>query len=68
MHMSKNVLETLFESRSKVKILKFLFRNSDRDFSVKEITAHVQETPRVVKSDLKKLMEIGLLRKNRNKF
>ena len=60
--MSKNILETLFESRSKVKILKFLFRNVDASFTLKEITNRVQEPSSVVRGDLKKLLDIGLLK------
>lgn len=63
--MSKYILETLFESRPRLKILKFLFRNANSSFSVKELAAHVQEKPLTVKKEIAKLREIGLVKLKR---
>lgn len=60
--MSKNVLETLFTSSLRVKILKFLFRNLSSSFNIKELANHVQDKPRVVKREIFKLKEIGLIK------
>jgi predicted transcriptional regulator len=64
--MSKGTLELLFDSRARVKILKFLFRNAALAFSAKDVSSRIQEQPSVVKKEIKKLLEIGLL-KQKNK-
>lgn len=63
--MSKHILETLFESRPRLKILKFLFRNASASFNVKELAAHVQEEPLAVKREIAKLRKIGLIKLKR---
>jgi len=60
--MSKHTLEILFESKPKLKILKFLFRNSASSFNIRELSAHVQEGPLLVKKEVSKLIEIGLIK------
>lgn len=67
--MSKQVLETLFHSRARVRLLKFLFRNYPRPFMLSEITKHLQEKRGLVKKEIDRLLQIGLLKKiggNRN--
>jgi len=61
--MSKSKLELLFDSRARVKILKFLFRNASSVFSIKDLSSHVQERPLTVRKEIRKLLEIGLLKK-----
>ena len=63
MHMSKNSLEVLFESRTRLKILKFLFRNLDKQYTLREIVSHTQEDPSAVRNEVTKLAEINLLTK-----
>ncbi len=63
--MSKNALEVLFESRPRVKILKFLFRNFSKTYTFNEIVNHTQEESRAVRRELDKLHAIGLLKKNK---
>lgn len=78
--MSKNALETLFGSRIRIKILKFLFRNLDkspdapkrsgprperRGYTLREIVNHTQGDASEVRRELQKLMEIGLIGKTR---
>ena len=65
--MSKGILETLFESRARVRLLKFLFRNYPRPHTLKEITKHLQENPFLVKKEIAKLSQIGLLTKTKRK-
>ena len=60
--MSKHILEILFDSKTKLKILKFLFRNSASSFNIKELSTHIQEKPITVKKELDKLAEIGLIK------
>ena len=62
MSKSKNTLEVLFDSRAKVKILKFLFRNIDSSFSAKELAKKVQERPASVNKEIGKFLSIGLLK------
>lgn len=65
--MSKKALETLFNSRARVRLLRFLFRNYPNAFTLKEITKRLQEEPLVVKKEVNQLLQIGLLVKSRTK-
>ncbi len=71
--MSKRVLETLFNSRARVRLLRFLFRNYPQAFTVREIAKHLQEDTGVIKKEISKLQQITLLvkatakNKNENK-
>ena len=58
----KNTLELLFESRARVKMLKFLFRNIGPGFTVKELAARIQEPTTVVNREIKQFLQIGLLK------
>jgi hypothetical protein len=60
--MSKRILETLVGSNARVKILKYIFRNVLTSFSLKDISAHVQEPIEEVKKEIRKLEEIDLLK------
>ncbi len=62
MKVSKNTLDILFDSRLKVKILKFLFRNPISSFNVRELAKHVQDQPRAVRKEIAKLAGIGLVK------
>jgi predicted transcriptional regulator with HTH domain len=61
--MSKPILDNLFGSKVRVKILKFLYRNYPLDFSVKEIAQRIQENPLDTKNELDLLKEIRVLKK-----
>jgi DNA-binding MarR family transcriptional regulator len=65
--MSKSPLELLLDSRARVKILKFIFRNADSTFTVKEMSNRIQERLPLVKKEIKRLVEIGLLKQKLNK-
>ncbi len=60
--MSKHTLEILFESKVKIKILKFLFRNNEPFFTLKDIASRIQETQNDVLPELNKLIDIGLIK------
>lgn len=60
--MSKHILETLFDSRLRVKVLKYLFRNIGANFSVRELATHVQDKPKAVRREINKLIDIGLIK------
>ncbi|HEY4484291.1 MAG TPA: hypothetical protein VI978_01040 [Candidatus Paceibacterota bacterium] len=63
--MSKKVLETLFNSRARVRLLRFLFRNYPQTFTIKEISKHLSEDRDLIKKEVSKLEQIGLLVKDK---
>lgn len=63
--MSEQILENLFDSPIKVRLLKLFLRNPDGEFSVKEATERVQGNARVVKRHIEGLAKIDFLKKKR---
>ncbi len=63
--MSKDVLDNLFGSRIRVKILKFLFRNYPVDFTVGELTKRIQETYSATKQEIEALTKLRLIKKTK---
>lgn len=61
--MSKPILDNLFGSKVRVKLLKFLYRNYPVDFSVKEIAARIQEPPELVKKEIDLLKQILVVKR-----
>lgn len=61
--MSKDILDNLFGSRIRVKVLKFLFRNYSVDFTVGELTKRIQETYPAAKQEVEALIKIRLIKK-----
>ncbi len=61
--MSKPILDNLFGSKVRVKILKFLYRNFPADFSVREISQRIQESPQATKQELDMMREITIVKK-----
>lgn len=61
--MSKNILDNLFGSKPRVKLIKFLYRNYPKGFSVGEIARRTQETPTTVRRELYLLKEIHAVKK-----
>src|SRR3989344_710863 len=66
--MSKNILEVLFESKTRIKILKFLYRNFPKHYSSREITAHTQEDSAYIRRELNRLAEIHLVENKKSAF
>lgn len=62
MSKHKSLFELLFGSKTRVKILKFLFRNPSLSFSVKELSVRIQEPLSVVNKEVKNFTEIGLIK------
>lgn len=60
--MSKSILETLFSSKARVKMLKLFFRNAGEVFTAEQIASRIQEGPKVVKKEISDLMEAGLIK------
>jgi predicted transcriptional regulator len=68
--MPKEILEQLFDSPVKVKLLKLFFRNPDQSFELKEIVRKIKSDSSSSRRQIKKLESIGLINsriKNRKK-
>lgn len=61
--MSKPILDNLFGSKIRVKLLKFLYRNYPADFSVREIAQRIQEKPAETRQELETLKELTIVKK-----
>lgn len=58
------VLETLFNSKIRVKTLKFLFRNYPVNVDIRELSKRIQEPLDMVRKEVKNLEKIGLIKKS----
>jgi len=65
MPKSKNTLDKLFGSRTRVKLLRFLFRNYPGNFGVHELSKKIQEPLEDIKKELKLLRELEVVKKDR---
>ena len=61
--MSKPILDNLFGSKVRVKLLKFLFRNYPADFTTREIAKRIQEQPEFVKKELDLLRTLNTVKR-----
>jgi len=59
--VGKGLLEQLFESLAKVKLMKFFFRNSIDVFTLREVLKMLRVNPRNVRQELNKLEKLGLV-------
>lgn len=59
--MSKQILDNLFASRARVKLLKFLYRNYPAAFAVRELARRTQEPLAQVKQEIALMRRIGLI-------
>ena len=57
------VLENLFNSKVRIKVLKFLFRNHPVNVGIKDLSKRVQEPLDLVRKEIKELEKIGLIKK-----
>ncbi|MFA6296107.1 MAG: winged helix-turn-helix domain-containing protein [Patescibacteria group bacterium] len=67
----KNVLEKLFGSKTRVKILSLFVKNQNSSFYVREITRKLQERINSIRRELENLTNVGLLKtfdKDQKKF
>jgi predicted transcriptional regulator len=67
--MSKNqpaypVLENLFNSRIRVKVLRFLFRNYPINIGAGDLAKRIQEPAEEIRREMKMLEKMGLVNKN----
>ena len=58
--MSKSILDNLFGSRIRVKILKLLYRQHPSSFTLAELVARVQEPVFIARREVKLLMDLGM--------
>lgn len=63
--MSKSILDNLFGSRVRVKLMKLLFRQHPTNFSMSEFVVRIQEPAFIVRRELAALVEIGMVKKTR---
>src|SRR3989344_861546 len=63
--MSKDILDNLFGSRVRVKILKFLFRNYLADFTIGELAGRIQESYPATKQEIESLVKLSLIKKTK---
>ncbi|OGZ34425.1 MAG: hypothetical protein A2Y98_03850 [Candidatus Portnoybacteria bacterium RBG_19FT_COMBO_36_7] len=63
--MVQQVLEILFDSPVKVRLLKLFLRNPDKFFHEKEIAKRIQSDSRLVGRQIKGLFDIGFLKKRK---
>ncbi len=61
--MSKDILDNLFGSKIRVKVLKFLFRNYPADFTVVDLASRIQESYGATKKEIEALGDLRLIRK-----
>ena len=61
--MSKLALDNLFGSKTRVKVLKFLFRNYPNPFTLNELSQRTQESFELIKREIDILESIGLIKK-----
>lgn len=66
--VSKDILDNLFGSNARVKILKFLFRNHPDTFDLRTLTERTQEPSATVRRELLMLTEIKLTKRVRDQF
>lgn len=61
--MSKPILDNLFGSKIRVKVLKFLYRNYPSDFNAKEIGNRIQESTADTRQEMEFLKEMTIIKK-----
>jgi hypothetical protein len=63
--VSDQILEQLFDSPIKVRLLKLFLRNDMDMFSIAEVSSRIQARQRIVKKEIEGLVKIGFLQKKR---
>jgi len=63
--MSKDILDNLFGSRVRVKVLKFLFRNYPVEFTVGELAGRIQESRSATKKEIEAQIKLRLIKKTK---
>src|SRR3989338_43302 len=63
--MSKDILDNLFGSRVRVKVLKFLFRKYPVGFTVGELAGRIQESHSATKKEIESQIKFRLIKKTK---
>lgn len=63
--MSKTILDNLFGSRVRVKLLKLFYRQHPASFNMAELAVRIQEPAFIARRELNVLRDVGLLKKIR---
>lgn len=66
--MSKSILDNLFGSRVKVKMLKLLYRQHPAAFSMSELAVRIQEPAFIARRELAILCDINLIKRIRGRY
>ncbi|MDP2934530.1 MAG: hypothetical protein Q8N59_02080 [bacterium] len=64
-YIGKGLLEQLFESQPKVKVLKFFFRNFQDVFTLKQIFRRLRTNVSLVRREIGKLERLGLIKQKK---
>ena len=64
-YIGKGILDQLFESQAKVKLLKFFFRNAEKLFQSKDIFKQLRSNIILLHQEMKKLEKIGLIKQRK---
>jgi len=64
-YVGKGLLEQLFESQPKVKVLKFFFRNFQDVFTLKQIFRRLRTNVSLVRREIGKLEKLGLIKQKK---
>jgi len=64
-YIGKGILEQLFESQAKVKLLKFFFRNSRDVFQLKYIFKRLRSNVSLLRREMNKLQNIGVIKQKK---
>jgi hypothetical protein len=63
--VGKGILEQLFESQAKIKLMKFFFRNAEDAFQLKDILKMLRVNAFIVRREMKKIEKIGIIKKTK---
>jgi len=64
-YIGKGILEQLFESQAKVKLMKFFFRNAEEMFQFKDILKKLRSSSSALRLEMKKLEKADLIKEKR---
>jgi len=64
-YVGKGILDQLFESQAKVKLLKFFFRSPGELFQPKEIFKRLRSNVALLRQEMRKLEKLGLIKQKR---
>jgi hypothetical protein len=64
-YVGKGILDQLFESQAKVKLLRFFFRNTEEMFQPKDIFRRLRSNTSLLRQEAKKLEKIGVIKQKR---